>query len=150
MTFSNLNMFRFLLILLVFLSSESIAQNYVKGKEIYRVIAIKHGQTEIESVSNTAEAIKSTTTYLPNAFSPDGDGINDDFGFIGENVENYALKIYNRWGELLFQTNDIPKKWDGTYKGEIVAEGVYVYTLNANESLSGKNINKTGTVTVLR
>ena len=122
---------------------------YEKGKEQYRVVAYMSGEVNVSSVSNQVTFIKSTTLYLPNAFSPDQDGVNDTFGIIGENVANFNLKIYNRWGELLFETSNTNERWDGTYRGKQVAEGVYVYTLIGKEVSSGRSISKTGTVSLL-
>jgi gliding motility-associated-like protein len=122
---------------------------YSAGKENYRVVAIKEGAERVESVSNTVEFIKSTTIYFPNAFTPDQDGVNDKFGAVGLNAEKYELKIFNRWGELLFESSNIEYKWDGTHQGSLVPDGVYVYTMYAREAATGKNISKSGTVTVL-
>lgn len=123
--------------------------SYSKEKAVYRVVAVSEGNTAIESVSNTAEFITATYVYLPNAFTPDQDGVNDKFGAVGINAEKYDLKIFNRWGELLFESNNITHKWDGSHKGKLVSDGVYVYTFSATEAATGKLISKTGTVTVL-
>ena len=123
--------------------------SYSKGKENYRVVAIKEDTSRIESISNTVELIKSTTIYFPNAFTPDQDGANDTFGAVGLNVEKYELKVFNRWGELLFESNNISDKWDGTHKGKRVPDGVYVYTFFAREVATGKSLSKSGTVTLL-
>jgi gliding motility-associated-like protein len=117
--------------------------------ENYRVVALKHDNSRIESISNTAELLNPSTFYLPNAFTPDQDGSNDKFGAVGINVEKYELKIFNRWGELLFESNDITHKWDGTHNGSAVPVGVYVYTFFAIEMTTRRNISKTGTVTLL-
>jgi gliding motility-associated-like protein len=69
--------------------------------------------------------------YLPNAFTPNGDGLNDVFKPI-ENydlVRTYQLTIYSRWGELMFETSDISQGWDGTFKGKPVPGGSYVYRI---------------------
>ena len=65
--------------------------------------------------------------YIPNAFTPNGDAINDIFYAYGRGVEEITLKIYNRWGEKLFESNDLTSGWDGTYRGELLNPGVYVY-----------------------
>ncbi len=81
---------------------------------------------------------------LPNVFTPDGDGINDLFIPIqNRDVEKIDLKIYNRWGDLIFETNDPKIKWDGTNKnnGKIVTEGVYYYHCDVYEKrISGTEI----------
>jgi gliding motility-associated-like protein len=65
--------------------------------------------------------------YFPNAFTPNRDGINDEFVPVGKDVTAFAMTIYNRWGETVFTTNDIGKTWDGTYKNKTSQEGVYLY-----------------------
>ncbi|MBL7941689.1 MAG: gliding motility-associated C-terminal domain-containing protein, partial [Flavobacteriales bacterium] len=69
--------------------------------------------------------------YVPNAFTPDGDGINDVFMALGENIESFKMQIWNRWGELLFESNDMGTPWlgqrrDGEY---FVPNGVYLYRI---------------------
>jgi gliding motility-associated-like protein len=85
--------------------------------------------------------------FMPNAFSPNDDAVNDAFYPVFENVSSYRLQIYNRWGELLFSETD--KAWDGYYKGELVKEDVYLFLLeymDCNEVYRFLN----GTFTVLK
>jgi len=137
------------LFIIVKVGSAQNKPSYSNEKEVFRVVAIKDDSRRIESISNTIEFERPTTIYLPNAFTPDHDGSNDQFGAVGINVEEYQLKIFNRWGELIFESSDIAYKWDGSHKGQPVPDGVYVYTLVAKELVTGKRISKTGTVTVL-
>ncbi|MCB9204729.1 MAG: PKD domain-containing protein [Flavobacteriales bacterium] len=67
------------------------------------------------------------TFYIPTAFTPDDDGINETFFGTGEAIKTYNMKISDRWGELLFESNDPDYHWDGTYKGKQVEAGLYVY-----------------------
>ncbi|MCB9186054.1 MAG: PKD domain-containing protein [Flavobacteriales bacterium] len=67
------------------------------------------------------------TFYIPSAFTPDDDGINETFYGTGEAVQIYNMKISDRWGELLFESNSPDYGWDGTYKGKQVQAGLYVY-----------------------
>ena len=69
------------------------------------------------------------TFYIPNSFSPNGDGINDEFYGKGQNINTYEMWIYDRWGNSVFYCNDINKHWDGTMKGNVVQEDVYVYII---------------------
>ncbi|RMG91719.1 MAG: hypothetical protein D6706_17965, partial [Chloroflexi bacterium] len=68
------------------------------------------------------------TVYVPNAFSPDGDDNNEIFRVYGTEIATLNLRIFDRWGQKLFESNDINQGWDGTYKGEPLPPGVYTYT----------------------
>ena len=70
-----------------------------------------------------------TPFYLPNAFTPNGDGLNDSFKAIPryDYVNKYHLNIYNRWGQRIYETTDINSGWDGSYKGSPCIIGAYVY-----------------------
>jgi gliding motility-associated-like protein len=87
--------------------------------------------------------------YAPNAFTPDNDGVNDIFTIKGIGIEQATLYIFNRWGELLFETNDLSAGWNGIYQGKPVEQGVYVWKV----VISGYNndeIEKIGSVNVIR
>lgn len=87
--------------------------------------------------------------YGPNSFTPDGDNLNETFKFKGIGIEFFEMLIYDRWGELLFKTNDINVGWDGTYKGELVPAGVYVYRVTA-ASFENIKTNYTGSINLIR
>jgi gliding motility-associated-like protein len=69
--------------------------------------------------------------YIPNSFSPNGDGNNDVFYVIGNNVVEYELLIFNRWGEIIFESNSITQGWNGNYLNQAEPAGVYVYKIKA-------------------
>jgi len=69
--------------------------------------------------------------FFPNSFTPNNDGLNDFFNVYGENIKEFKISIFNRWGELLFESNNIMNGWNGTYKGVTVPVGVYVYKVEA-------------------
>jgi gliding motility-associated-like protein len=90
--------------------------------------------------------------YIPNTFSPDGNGVNDMFFplGVGINEDNYRLDIYDRWGENIFTSNNFRKGWDGTVKGgKLAPQGVYVYKLMVFD-LQGNKHPFVGHVTVIR
>jgi len=89
------------------------------------------------------------SVYPPNAFTPNGDGENDVFYIKGTGVSTYYIRIFSRWGELVFESNNLEDCWDGTYKGSVVAGGTYVYNINYRNMLD-KDYNIKGTVTVIR
>ncbi len=87
---------------------------------------------------------------IPNAFSPNGDNINDFLQVEGNaGIDFMELKIFNRWGEMVFQTTDPQGRWDGTYKQQPQEMEVYVYTLVAN-LISGRQTFLKGNITLLR
>lgn len=91
-------------------------------------------------------------TLIPNAFSPNGDGMNDIFKpHTASNITNFMLKVYNRWGELLFETTDFTKGWDGIYKNNPAEIGVYAYicTFQTAEKPNETQIMK-GNLTLIR
>ncbi|MDD5570187.1 MAG: PKD domain-containing protein [Bacteroidales bacterium] len=88
--------------------------------------------------------------YIPNSFSPNRDGLNDNFNAsIDQEMKEFKLLIFNRWGELIFQTTSQIQGWDGKYEGEIVQIGVYVYRLVVTFD-SGEEYDSIGSVNVLR
>lgn len=69
------------------------------------------------------------TLFVPTAFSPNKNGNNDVFKVQGHYIQTVEMSIYNRWGEKVFETKDLNEAWDGSYKGEIVQEGIYLVKL---------------------
>ena len=70
-----------------------------------------------------------TELYVPNTFSPNGDGHNELFEIYGLNIRTFSMIVTNRWGDLIFQTDDISKFWDGKYEGRLVPQGDYLYSI---------------------
>jgi gliding motility-associated-like protein len=88
--------------------------------------------------------------YIPNAFTPDGDELNDGFGFKGQGVgPGFEFRIFNRWGEQLFFTTDVTQLWKGDNKGVACPEDVYVYSILYKDS-DGKQKKILGHVTLIR
>ena len=109
------------------------------------------------SDSNQCEATASTTVfvndsikiYIPNIFSPNADGINDVFLVYANAVKDIYVTVFNRWGEKVFESKDITVGWDGTYKGKLAPEGVYVYYIQFT-FLNFTQQKKKGSVTLVR
>jgi gliding motility-associated-like protein len=87
---------------------------------------------------------------LPNAFTPDGDGLNDVFKAIGrpDKLTSFSMKIFNRWGQMVFETKDITLGWDGTYQGKPAPAGTYVFRVEY--SISSRSFDTSGTVVLIR
>ncbi len=86
--------------------------------------------------------------FVPNAFSPNGDGCNDLFLLRGDGLSAVEMTIYNQWGELIFSSSDQSIGWDGKHAQKPVQLGTYVYVVSFNDRLS-KEVRATGHVTVL-
>jgi len=142
-----------LVIAILFFTSTMQAQNYTNAIVKYRVTAVQKNNNQVVSISNEVEIVPAAVLYIPNAFTPNGDGLNDAFGGIGEGITEYNMQIFNRWGELIFESNDIKNQWDGNYHNAMSPMGVYVYKISAKgPSANGryKNlISKTGDVTLV-
>lgn len=87
--------------------------------------------------------------YVPNVFTPNGDGINDFFQVYGNTIETMRLVIYNQWGQELFISTDRQKGWDGTFRGNQSPAGRYSYALEV-KSQSGNKITKAGSFNLVR
>lgn len=91
------------------------------------------------------------TFYAPNYFSPDGDGINDVFKVFGYGMDNnnFNLFIYDRWGELIFTSNDIERGWDGNVGSKMSQSGTYIWLVNFKKK-SSESVSKYGAVNLIR
>lgn len=87
--------------------------------------------------------------YIPNAFTPNIDGKNDLFMAKGIGIVKYNMIVYNRWGQKIFESDEILKGWDGTYKGNDCPTGVYIWKLSAKNQ-NGKEFLQNGHVTLYR
>ncbi|MGD1894579.1 MAG: gliding motility-associated C-terminal domain-containing protein, partial [Cyclobacteriaceae bacterium] len=86
--------------------------------------------------------------FLPNAFTPNGDGLNDVFLYKAALVESVIFEVYNRWGELIFRTNQLDVGWDGTYNGVLASQGTYLYKIDVTDQL-GNRFTQQGKVVLL-
>lgn len=88
-------------------------------------------------------------TLVPNVFTPNGDGINDQLDFALPPVHFVEIQIYDRWGRLQFSSSDVNVSWDGKKEGNDCPEGVYFFSLRSR-LLNGDRFDKSGSVTLLR
>lgn len=102
-------------------------------------------------VENFEVAISDDLFEMPNAFTPDGDGLNDLFLPVWgcSDVANYRMSVYNRWGQKVFETNDPFLGWNGTFKNKPAVSDVFVYQLTL-EIGNGEFIQQSGDVTLIR
>ena len=123
----------------------------VNGPGVYSVQVRDNNCVNSDTVVITESEDCNCKLEIPNAFSPNGDHINETFGsvYLDCRFTGYRLTIYNRWGEKLFETTDPDERWDGTYKGTDAQQTAYIYTL-FYRSINEYNTYKKGTVTLLR
>jgi gliding motility-associated-like protein len=94
--------------------------------------------------------------YIPNAFTPNGDGVNDVFRPSNTNLDEYKFTVFNRWGEVVFDTEDPNEFWLGEFEGgsesdkHYVQNSVYSYRITYSSFCNAESIEKTGHVTVIR
>ena len=94
------------------------------------------------------QVIKENSIYIPNGFTPNEDGLNDIFFISGYGITDVELFIYDRWGALIFKSNDIHKGWDGKFKGANCENGVYVYKAII-KTTNGVTNSKVGHITLM-
>lgn len=87
--------------------------------------------------------------FLPSIFSPNKDGLNDEYCVLGSCLESLEFAIYNRWGEQVFYTNSQDKCWDGKFRGTDAPQGVYAYKITSTEP-NGKVTISSGNITLVR
>ena len=102
-----------------------------------------------DTVTKTVVVENDFMIFVPNSFTPNEDAINDIFSASGNGIVKYDLEIYNRWGEKVFQSNDLNKGWDGKFKGQDCQSEVYVWKIIAVNA-KGKTKSLNGFVTLYR
>ncbi len=107
-----------------------------------------HNCPNADSVRITARGCAGEL-FIPNAFTPNRDELNDGFRVYGENVQSLHIRIFNRWGELVFESEETGSYWDGTYKGQPAPVGVYIYVVKAAFN-DGSRITRQGSLTLMR
>jgi len=89
--------------------------------------------------------------WIPTAFSPNGDGLNDTFHPVAQNILQYRMVIFDRWGQQLYESTSLDDSWDGTYKGKQCPSGIYSYIVyfQTYDNI-GQNEKRTGTVMLIK
>ncbi len=117
--------------------------------EIYRVVVADSNDC-IGTDTALIEEECPDGIYMPNAFTPNTDGINDTLMVQGTGIKEIELHIFDRWGLEVFRSTELIKGWDGNFKGQIAPEGVYSYNLIYKLRKNNSTHSKSGTVTLLR
>lgn len=134
-------------------TGDTALQISVDSAGTYIVFAI-NGCGKDSATSNVTSENCNCILYMPNAFSPNGDNTNDTYGPVTEcdTVEGFVFKIFDRWGSKVFESRDIKKGWDGTYKGSLCDPAVFIWSLSYlnHEKGNVKQYYRKGSVTLLR
>jgi len=133
------------------LSNNSIANPVVNRQEdIQYQLRVSNSQGCVGYDTINIKYYLGPDVYIPNAFSPNGDGMNDRFRFIPVGFVSYDFfRIYNRWGEEIHASTDFRNGWDGTIKGKPAPVDTYIWILRGKD-LNGQTILRKGTVTLVR
>jgi gliding motility-associated-like protein len=117
---------------------------------IYLVTLTAINENGCESIDSVlVESYPEMRTYVPNSFTPNGDGLNDMFGMTGEAYKGYIITIYSRWGQEMYHgVHYDANAWDGTLNGTLVPRGLYLYKIEVVPP-AGMNVKLEGTVTIL-
>ena len=133
--------------------SKSSSQTYTPQKPIRFYVKAINEKSGTECFDTTSYYIyvENCAVYVPTAFTPNGDGLNDFFGAKGivSNNANFQMMIYNRYGRVVFQTTDLYDHWDGFNNGQPAMEGVYTWLIIVHEATI-KPYEIVGTVSLLR
>jgi gliding motility-associated-like protein len=126
--------------------------NLNEGLFDYTILAtenLQEGSYPYLSKSNTVSLVQSPNVYVPNAFTANGDGLNDVFKWVPVFVKDFHIEIYNRWGGKLFESDNKLDFWDGKIEGDPVASDVFFYILNYT-GYNGVSASKKGNFTIIR
>lgn len=102
-----------------------------------------------DTISKRVRINPDFSIFIPNTFTPDGDGVNETFGAKGYGITEYNMYIFDRWGELIYESHQYGVDWDGSVKGTIAQTGVYPYKIDVKD-INGKSHSFVGHVNLLR
>ncbi|WP_187774920.1 PKD domain-containing protein [Pedobacter sp. BS3] len=120
--------------------------------QVVTLIVKATGEGVCQSLSEPLTAktdLPELDVYVPNTFTPNGDGKNDELKVYSNYIQSISMKVFNQWGQMIFSTTEKDKGWDGTYKGEQQPVGVYIYVVSVTLQ-DGKTITKKGAVNLIR
>lgn len=134
-----------------FYTQPSPFHNYASEGEYWVIQTVSNALGCSDTAAVLVTVIPYSNIFIPNSFTPSADGLNDTWNPIISYLTNYQLRVYDRWGWLVFETNDIYEGWNGKFRndGKPMEGGVYAFKISFTE-LSGKTHEIMGHVTLLR
>jgi gliding motility-associated-like protein len=135
-------------------AGESMAEqneNVFKLKEgVYAVFVVDINRCQLGRDVTISKTWQPCAVYVPSAFSPNGDGINDTFkAHVLDGVSDYRLAVFGRWGQVLFETRNTESTWDGKVNGVLLPAGSYIYSITYNDH-NNQPMKQQGNLTLLR
>jgi len=123
--------------------------NYDEGVYWYHIVALSGTDSNAaRSVSNEIRLVQKPILYVPNAFTPNKDNVNDKWGFVPVFVKDFQMSVFNRWGEFVWHTDDKHIQWDGTYKKEQPSTDAFIWQVDYTGWDNSQNF-RSGYVTTL-
>ena len=116
----------------------------------YLKVTSNHGC--VDSIAKKITVVEDVTFFIPNSFTPNGDGNNEIFMAKGVGIKKFRMDIFDRWGQLIYTSTDVFQGWDGKSKkgGDILPQDVYVYKISVTNNNSSKPKQYTGHVTLMK
>jgi gliding motility-associated-like protein len=130
-------------------TSASPSIKYENNGIVKVYLTVQNAEGCVSNLEATINIKDNSSLFVPNAFTPGVDGVNDMFYLVGEGISKLNFIIYNRWGEMIFESTDMNKAWDGKYGGQPCPAGVYYYILDATGT-DKKIYQMNGTITLIR
>jgi gliding motility-associated-like protein len=106
----------------------------------------------VDTMTQIVQIISEVILYAPNTFTPDGDEFNQDWRVYIDGIDqfDFELLVYNRWGEVVWESRDSKVAWDGTYKGKYVQQGTYTWTIRCKDATNDRKYTFEGHMTIIR
>jgi gliding motility-associated-like protein len=133
----------------IFRNQNSYSQTFRADSSLMISVVAQSEDGCLDTATVMIKVAPLTDVFVPSAFTPNGDGKNDIFRVMSPPVLNADFRIFNRWGQQIFFTNDIFQGWDGTLSGKKLPTDVFIYTVQVRK-LDGSIVHKKGTVTLIR
>ncbi|AEA42752.1 gliding motility-associated C-terminal domain-containing protein [Fluviicola taffensis] len=105
-----------------------------------------------DTVTKKVVILPEVILYAPNTFTPDGDEFNQTWRIHIEGIDefDFELQVFNRWGEMVWESHDVNASWDGTYNGQLIQQGTYTWLIRTREIISDKKYTWNGTVNIIK
>ncbi len=129
-------------------TGETTQSIFVNSEGLYWLETLRENCIFRDSIS--VERNSGLKLFIPNSFTPNGDGLNEQFKPAGSKQTNYKMIIFNKWGQVLFKTTEINEGWNGTCHGKPVNEDIYIWYISYESSCSDKPVTRGGSLFLYR